>query len=364
MDIGDEAFDFLFYVYKRGRHTWLKDNMANHIQECDDGRFVVTDRGSIEGSDDMGIHIYNKDDAMVAKDYNTTAEEGKYPYLTYAGTITSGQRLESFLTDLGQYEDPYYDNKKRNSTVANSRMRSADRKAGRESYIPTEEDLELREKEGRLNYRDMLERIVDQSGSGVDGGDFDSMGSTTSGTNGDATLAARSGKTNFTPVTSKESGRLIEQLSLAQKKNSYNDNNEEGKFSLPVTQFQQSNVELDVGFLPRMGELVRNSLSPASGTEQRSSSSRLVRQNRYDRDDFSSALQEHETDLKGRYYFDKLNLGPFDAEEHLALRKAYIEGLVWNLDYYYKGCASWEWFYPYNYGKVEDMFFFSFVHRL
>lgn len=57
-------------------------------------------------------------------------------------------------------------------------------------------------------------------------------------------------------------------------------------------------------------------------------------------------------DLKGRYYFDKFGFTPFDAEKHLALRKAYVEGLVWNLQYYYQGCASWEWYYPYHYGPM------------
>ena len=57
-------------------------------------------------------------------------------------------------------------------------------------------------------------------------------------------------------------------------------------------------------------------------------------------------------DLKGRYYSDKFGFGPFDAEKHVALRKSYLEGLVWNLKYYYEGCASWEWFYPYHYGPM------------
>ena len=42
----------------------------------------------------------------------------------------------------------------------------------------------------------------------------------------------------------------------------------------------------------------------------------------------------------------------FDAEKHLALRKAYIAGLMWNLEYYYKGCVSWSWYYPYHYGPM------------
>ena len=56
--------------------------------------------------------------------------------------------------------------------------------------------------------------------------------------------------------------------------------------------------------------------------------------------------------MKGRYYYDKFGFTPFDAEKHRALRKAYVEGLVWNLEYYYKGVVSWEWYYPYHYGPM------------
>ena len=55
-------------------------------------------------------------------------------------------------------------------------------------------------------------------------------------------------------------------------------------------------------------------------------------------------------DFKGRYYYEKLKLLPTHVSEHEALRKAYIEGLMWCLAYYYRGCISWGWFYPYHYG--------------
>ncbi|KAG7363576.1 XRN 5'-3' exonuclease [Nitzschia inconspicua] len=59
-----------------------------------------------------------------------------------------------------------------------------------------------------------------------------------------------------------------------------------------------------------------------------------------------------EKDFKGRYYFEKLKLTPLDIKEHHALRQAYIEGLMWCLAYYYRGCISWGWFYPYHYGPM------------
>jgi 5'-3' exoribonuclease 1 len=57
-------------------------------------------------------------------------------------------------------------------------------------------------------------------------------------------------------------------------------------------------------------------------------------------------------DFKGRYYFEKMNMTPIDKDAHYALRKSYMEGLMWCLAYYYKGCISWGWFYPYHYGPM------------
>ncbi|KAL7553084.1 hypothetical protein ACHAWF_016346 [Thalassiosira exigua] len=59
-----------------------------------------------------------------------------------------------------------------------------------------------------------------------------------------------------------------------------------------------------------------------------------------------------EKDHKGRYYFEKLHLKPTDVDGHMALRKSYIEGLIWCLAYYYRGCISWGWFFPYHYGPM------------
>jgi hypothetical protein len=57
-------------------------------------------------------------------------------------------------------------------------------------------------------------------------------------------------------------------------------------------------------------------------------------------------------DFKGSYYYEKLKLTPLDVEGHHALRKAYMEGLMWCLAYYYRGCISWGWFFPYHYGPM------------
>ncbi|CAM9544056.1 unnamed protein product [Chrysoparadoxa australica] len=54
-------------------------------------------------------------------------------------------------------------------------------------------------------------------------------------------------------------------------------------------------------------------------------------------------------DFKGRYYWEKFGITPEDRDTHARLVKHYMEGLSWCLAYYYSGCISWGWFYPFHY---------------
>ena len=55
-------------------------------------------------------------------------------------------------------------------------------------------------------------------------------------------------------------------------------------------------------------------------------------------------------DFKGRYYYEKMGLLPTDEAVLRRVLCSYVEGLLWCLAYYYKGCVSWDWFYPFHYG--------------
>eukprot|EP00917_Polyrhabdina_sp_WS-2016_P032642 GHVP01069579.1.p1 GENE.GHVP01069579.1~~GHVP01069579.1.p1 ORF type:complete len:663 (+),score=127.45 GHVP01069579.1:1789-3777(+) len=63
----------------------------------------------------------------------------------------------------------------------------------------------------------------------------------------------------------------------------------------------------------------------------------------------------HEDGYKSRYYIDKV--GNDNEETIKDMVSNYIDGLVWMMRYYYKGCPSWRWFYPYHYAPfLSDIF--------
>lgn len=64
---------------------------------------------------------------------------------------------------------------------------------------------------------------------------------------------------------------------------------------------------------------------------------------------------------KESYYRRKFGCAAGDFEQLiLQIKKSYIAGIIWNYRYYYKGCTSWNWFYPYYYAPlISDLCNFS-----
>jgi 5'-3' exoribonuclease 1 len=60
---------------------------------------------------------------------------------------------------------------------------------------------------------------------------------------------------------------------------------------------------------------------------------------------------------KRRYYREKLGIDYDHQQEAVRLVcRSYLEAIVWTLEYYLNGVASWRWFYPYHYGPFcSDM---------
>lgn len=57
-----------------------------------------------------------------------------------------------------------------------------------------------------------------------------------------------------------------------------------------------------------------------------------------------------------RYYQQKFHKGPDDTAFRHEVARAYVEGLAWVLLYYFQGCPSWEWYYPYHYAPFAADF--------
>jgi len=53
------------------------------------------------------------------------------------------------------------------------------------------------------------------------------------------------------------------------------------------------------------------------------------------------------------YYQNKFQIEEEDLEDFLAkISKAYLDGINWVYQYYYRGCPSWDWFYPFHYAPL------------
>jgi 5'-3' exoribonuclease 2 len=53
-----------------------------------------------------------------------------------------------------------------------------------------------------------------------------------------------------------------------------------------------------------------------------------------------------------RYYEQKFGVDPKDIEFRHKVARAYAEGLAWVLRYYFQGCPSQGWYYPYHYAPL------------
>lgn len=57
-----------------------------------------------------------------------------------------------------------------------------------------------------------------------------------------------------------------------------------------------------------------------------------------------------------RYYEQKFDVSPDDKEFRRKVARSYAEGLAWVLLYYFQGCPSWTWYYPYHYAPFAADF--------
>ncbi|KAJ8684646.1 hypothetical protein QAD02_020439, partial [Eretmocerus hayati] len=63
-----------------------------------------------------------------------------------------------------------------------------------------------------------------------------------------------------------------------------------------------------------------------------------------------------EDGFKDRYYESKFDVLPNNLAFRNNVALQYVRGLCWVLRYYYQGCASWKWYFPYHYAPFASDF--------
>lgn len=63
-----------------------------------------------------------------------------------------------------------------------------------------------------------------------------------------------------------------------------------------------------------------------------------------------------EDGFKDRYYESKFDVGKDNLDFRYSVALQYVRGLCWVLKYYYQGCASWNWYFPYHYAPFASDF--------
>jgi len=65
--------------------------------------------------------------------------------------------------------------------------------------------------------------------------------------------------------------------------------------------------------------------------------------------DLDRKYKERFAEWRDEYYKSRLGFSLYDEKEVRDLAENYVQGLQWVLLYYYRGVASWPWFYKYHY---------------
>lgn len=63
-----------------------------------------------------------------------------------------------------------------------------------------------------------------------------------------------------------------------------------------------------------------------------------------------------EDGFKDRYYESKFDVTHDNLNFRYSVALQYVRGLCWVLKYYYQGCASWDWYFPYHYAPFASDF--------
>ncbi|VDM12543.1 unnamed protein product [Wuchereria bancrofti] len=95
---------------------------------------------------------------------------------------------------------------------------------------------------------------------------------------------------------------------------------------------------------------------PAINISENNDRKQELKNNSSSEDEAFDEVRLWEDGWKDRYYKSKFQVDGKDIVFRRKVALAYVEGLCWVLHYYYQGCASWDWYYPFHYAPFASDF--------
>jgi len=117
-------------------------------------------------------------------------------------------------------------------------------------------------------------------------------------------------------------------------------------------QKQQTNGDVSFTKAPAKMAIDKKGLADAVKNKLKAKEQKIIEGNK---DTVVDTVKFHEYGWKARYYEDNYKKEDIAASGGLKrMCLTYIEGLCWVLKYYYQGCPSWNWYYPFHYAPFAS----------
>ena len=100
-------------------------------------------------------------------------------------------------------------------------------------------------------------------------------------------------------------------------------------------------------------ERIKRLNKEASENFQRVLKEKLKEENAKKMEKYTDRVCSGKVGWKERYYMISLRLKSMTQIKKL-IKQSYIEGICWVFSYYYNGCVSWEWYYPFHYAPFAS----------
>ena len=116
---------------------------------------------------------------------------------------------------------------------------------------------------------------------------------------------------------------------------------------------RQEGMEANKSAAKELKAMLKSGQQPEAAANRKRPAGRPVSD---DEEETPDEVRLYEDGFKDRYYESKFGVLPTEVDFRHRVAAEYTIGLCWVLRYYYQGCASWKWYYPYHYAPFASDF--------